>query len=281
MKPLWLINNIDDKKAPLIDAFKATGTDFKAFEFKNSHDTIDFPFEGTALRPVVLHGSKQFVEHIQKNYSDFVCPGAYGTHPENTKCSEYYPHIPQDILFNKEYFFTTWAEFCRNYQFYFDLFKATALFIRPNSGFKTFAGQPIYLNNVEDQIATLDRCTGVWYNTLILISSFKAFQANEYRFVVVENEVITGSAYNWDTKANKPEYPRECWHIANIVAKGSWQLDTAYVCDVVITPEGPKVLELNSFSCAGMYACDRMKIVEAVNKLAIKDYLELHGGNPI
>ena len=47
-----------------------------------------------------------------------------------------------------------------------------------------------------------------------------------------------------------------------------------YVCDVALLPDDTaKVIELNAFSSSGLYACDTYKIVEAVSRAAMREYL--------
>ena len=41
----------------------------------------------------------------------------------------------------------------------------------------------------------------------------------------------------------------------------------AFVLDVADTLEGPKVIEVNNFNSAGLYACDVGKIVDAVEAM--------------
>ena len=41
----------------------------------------------------------------------------------------------------------------------------------------------------------------------------------------------------------------------------------AFVLDVADTLEGPKVIEVNNFNSAGLYACDVGKIVDAIEAM--------------
>jgi len=51
-----------------------------------------------------------------------------------------------------------------------------------------------------------------------------------------------------------------------------WQPDIAYACDVGIVNGSPKIIELNSFSSSGFYACDISKIIHAIDRVAIMEY---------
>lgn len=46
-----------------------------------------------------------------------------------------------------------------------------------------------------------------------------------------------------------------------------------YVCDIALLGSGiAQVIELNAFSSSGLYACDTLKIVEAVSKAAEREH---------
>jgi hypothetical protein len=89
----------------------------------------------------------------------------------------------------------------------------------------------------------------------------------------VGDEVVTGSEYRWDNVLDvRTDYPQSCWDLANKVAKHSWCPDIAYTCDVCLVDDEPKIVELNSFSSAGLYACDLEKTIDRINKIALKEY---------
>ena len=46
-----------------------------------------------------------------------------------------------------------------------------------------------------------------------------------------------------------------------------WAPDPIFVVDVCATDDGPRLLELNSFSCSDLYGCDFEPIVDAVDEL--------------
>lgn len=146
------------------------------------------------------------------------------------------------------------------------------LFIRPNSGLKTFAGQRVTAADFDDHVSTLEQTSGVMPDTLILVSKLHDIQG-EFRFVIADGKVVTGSEYRWDGKLDiRRDWPEECEALARQVAEHEWQVDIAYTCDVALTPDGPRIVELNGFSCAGMYACDLEKVVDAVSAAAWREY---------
>lgn len=274
LKPTWLIHDYDTTEFnQLKAALKFTETPYQEVIYKSSLDTLDKSNLPPLESCIVIHGSIQFVKALA-NQGFVYTPGAYGFSKE-TDCSNYYPKIPKECLLNYPYSLTTWAELKRSKEYFKKIFFNTSLFVRPNSGNKIFVGQNIYHYNWDENIKLIEDTSSVRDETLILVSNSKIIKPNEYRFAIIEKEVVTGSMYNW-AKETSPEYPKETEELAKIVADQEWQLDGAYTCDIAFSPTGPKLIELNSFAAAGLYAMDKVKIVEAINKLAIKDYEEIY-----
>lgn len=274
MKPIWLIQNYDQEEyEKLVEALVKTDTPFKTIEYKSMMDTIDVTSMPKTNECVVIYGSIQFVNRL-KNQGLVYSPGAYGFSKQNN-CSNYFPKIPKEYLLNFPYALTTWAELKRSKDYYKQLFFNTQLFVRPNKGTKAFPGQGIYYYMWDETIAEIERSSGVTEESLVLIGNHKNISKDEYRFVIVDKKVISGSMYSWDRKS-ADGYSKEAEELAQKIADLDWQLDSAYTCDIAIAPTGPKVIELNSFSSAGLYSCDRVKVIEAINKIALKDYNEIY-----
>lgn len=274
MKPIWLIHNYDqDDYDKLVEALNKTDTPYHTIEYKSILDQIDKDVLPKSDQCVILNGSIQFV-NAMANQGNVYTPGAYGF-SKKTDCSHYFTKIPKEYLLNFPYVLTTWAELKRSKEYYKDLFFNTQLFVRPNGGNKSFPGQGIYYCYWDETISEIEKTSGVTDETLLIIGNHKSIQKNEYRFVIVDKKVVTGSSYNWSKECSQ-EYPKEAEELAQKIADLDWQLDSAYTCDIAIAPTGPKLIELNSFSCAGLYACDRLKIVEAVNKVALKDHNDVY-----
>lgn len=142
-------------------------------------------------------------------------------------------------------------------------------FLRPSADDKSFNGQvmnkPDFLDwqrtmsNMEDS-ATISK------DDIIILAPLKQIYA-EYRFYVVNGQVVTGSLY----KSRDTVVYVECREQAVIdfaqkmVEKFSPSI--AFVLDIADTPDGFKVLETNSISSSGFYAIDLGKWVNAINEL--------------
>lgn len=252
----------------LDDAVRRSGHDVHvvSWEFGQPLPQVDVGPD----QPVVLFGGHPFVRAI--NTDGRFQPGALGVN-DRTHASKYLSNLPLEWFLNSGAIFMTWAMFKQRGMNFFAQWQVKTLFIRPDSGLKTFAGQTITMENWNDTIMTLDQLSSVMPETMILVARPKDLQG-EFRFVIADGQVVTGSEYRWDGKLDiRIDYPQECFEMAQRVAQHEWQVDIAYTCDVALTDDGPKVIELNGFSCAGLYACNKDEIVKHVSAVALKEFL--------
>ena len=275
MNVKWLIDDYligyDDFEYTIVDAIKKAGHEIyvtKYIPFSANPDE-NIPYSNDDC--VVTYGTHGFVSQIQKKYS--FQPGSYCP-DDRLKCSHYMQYIDLDDLLNPEYIMIPYGEFIRrgkdHWLYYFG--KSGKIFIRPDSGSKTFAGTVMPYHDFDHEINTLNKMTSATQDTMIMISKVQEI-LGEYRFVIVNGTVITGSEYKHDGVVQYMSgYPQECFDLANKIAKQDWQVDICYTCDVAVTKNGPKIIELNSFSCAGLYACDKDAIVNAISEAAWKEY---------
>jgi hypothetical protein len=178
-------------------------------------------------------------------------------------CSDYYPKY-SDCLLNAQYILVDLQTFLNHKDFYFNALGKTA-FVRPDTGDKSFTGSVISCNTKKHD---LRRCIfeGMM-DGLILLAPTQTIE-EEYRFVVVEGKVITGSMYKtrkWGHLefAEKEMKKGAVMQYAQEVVDNHWQPCKAYTMDVCLVNGRLNVLELNSFSHAGLYKSNIKKIVEA------------------
>lgn len=238
----------------------------KYVPFSESSATI--PYKNDEC--VVIYGSISFVRQQMKNHR--FTPGGYL--PEKSMESlGYMPFMEKpELMANYNHVFTTFKDLINRKEFFYDIFNTNKIFIRPNSGFKTFTGLPIHSDEFDFEIRSLQQLKQVADDVLILVSNCKKI-AEEYRFFIVNREVITGSQYKLNDELNvKTGYSQEAYDVAVQMAKNSWQPDIAYACDVGIVNGEPKIIELNSFSSSGFYACDIPIIISAIDQVAVMEY---------
>ena len=204
-------------------------------------------------------------------------PGAYRD-LEPLQCSSYIAAINQksDILLNRHYFFLPLSELATQISFIQKQFCLLdeRIFIRPNSGNKVFSGQTINTENIENEIDLLKKTYKVDDSELCLISSNKKDLIEaEFRFVVVDGKVSAGSKYLPEEKTVK--FRHSAFTFAQKCAT-LYQPDSVFTLDVCRLNNGDyKLIELNSFSCAGLYQCDYEDIIRDVSRQAKKEWNEM------
>ena len=239
---------------------------FQCAFFKNT-PLPEIPFREEDC--VVVYGSHQFNRAIRavRNFQ----PGSLGL-VDRTEVNAYMSNLPLEWMLNREGVMTTWAQFQQRRDFWFRIFPGSRVFVRPNSGFKVFTGTTVSDAEWDNDILGLEKCTGVMSETPMMVAPAQEI-LGEFRFVVADRKVVAGSEYRWDNVLDiRRDWPEECHALAEQVAGHPWQVDVAYTCDVALTPEGAKVVELNSFSCAGLYACDLEKVVDGVSVAAWREF---------
>lgn len=214
---------------------------------------------------VVTHGTVQFCRQIDKHLGKIYCPGTYFN--RNVKSFSLFASHFGELMLNSDFYLIPYAEFVRR-----RLKPDQVVFIKPDSGMKEFTGKLIAYENFDDEISSMNQIEIVDSESLCVVAQPKRIDA-EFRYVIADREVITGSEYRWD---NVLDVRRDtlpiCDELAKHVAKIEWQADRVYVCDIAFVEGEARIVELNAFSSSGMYACDTYAVVEAVSAAALKEY---------
>jgi len=153
----------------------------------------------------------------------------------------------------------------------------TPLFIRPNSDWKLFTGDIFQKYEYEKWIKHIeeDNYQNLKLDTEVTISSVKNI-IGEWRFVIIDKEVITGSQYRLHHQLNvsgkHTDIPERACDLAYKIAYDNWQISSAYVIDICQTLDGFKIIEVNCFNASGFYECDINKIIYNANLLAEKEW---------
>ena len=226
---------------------------------------------------VIFHGSLQ---HGKRVSNTPVYPGIYLT-LDNYECFKYYGYFGDNLL-NSNYLMMGLNDVLRNKNRIFDTFKTDFIFIRPSNGFKSFPGQTLPKENFEFEFNVLSKSYGgLELDTLVVISPIQENE-EEYRFIVIDNEVVSGSLYmdrnnrkEWSAYYDKLCEDQTAFDFAIKMSK-IYQPDRAFAIDVCKLSSGEyKMIELNSFFCASMYGNDYEKVVNAVNNLCISDFNDI------
>lgn len=143
------------------------------------------------------------------------------------------------------------------------------LFVRPDSPLKPFSGRVVDVSTLT--LASLDH--GFYYDdeTLPVVVAPVKNIGNEWRFVIVRQRVVAGSAYDPITREPIPHsLDSDAAEFAAMVALELPPPSDVYVLDVCECDGQHRLLELNPFGGADLYACDADSIVDSVSAIAVR-----------
>jgi len=201
---------------------------------------------------IIYYGSLQLARKIYNKYPNVVIYCTF----DNYECTKYYAYLGGYLL-NKDYMMIPFSEFPRMRKLIFSIFgKDGKVFVRPSSGEKTFTGQLVRSLDFDADYKTLN-LYDVSHHAMIIISSPKKI-IREWRLVVCDGKVITGSLYNDATmNLDYKLYPTEVQDLATQVLAVGYEPDVVWSLDLCETDDGKyHLLEIGGFSCAGMYEGD-------------------------
>lgn len=143
-------------------------------------------------------------------------------------------------------------------------------FIKPSTDQKAFnAGILKKGKQIQEFVYAQTHQSG-FKDELIVIADCKKIYA-EYRFFVVNGQIITGSQYRNEHKLHiSDQVSSSVFKVAQAYAK-LYQPHDIFTLDIADTPQGYKIVEYNCWACSGLYACDRNKLFSTVH-----DYVAHH-----
>jgi hypothetical protein len=213
--------------------------------------------------PVVFHGSLGNAHAIRSRVQAWR-PGAYCA-TDAFHCSAWYPRAEKWLLHRRYAIVPASQLVAEPDQAYDRVGALDEAFVRPDSPLKPFAGRVLARHAVS--LAALDH--GFYYDDEhlpVVVAPLRSV-GQEWRFVVVDREVVAGSGYLADGRKAVAQAPdSEAWRFAAAIASEMEPPEPVYVLDVCATPEGLALLELNPFSGADLYACDTSVVVAEVSR---------------
>jgi hypothetical protein len=231
---------------------------------------------------IIFQGSIQVALQLQ-HFHKWV-PGPWLT-SENYQCTTYFAHLGK-YLFNDPYVLLPREEVKRRVNWlYYDAFGKYErdLFFRPSSGLKTFSAG-VY------SLAEIDRpaFSSLWGwvtdftdpESMIVIAPAKEIRG-EWRFICADHQIITGCQYEREGDLKfAPGYPAEAKALADQIAQEKFQPDPMYIIDICQAGEERFnkffLLEINSFSCGGLYACEMEPIVRKASEIALREWNDIY-----
>jgi hypothetical protein len=149
--------------------------------------------------------------------------------------------------------------------------RLTEAFVRPVDDSKYFAGrvfEPGEFAEWQRRLCDIkqDLGTSLTPDSLIQTSPPKRIQA-EYRYWIVGDEIITRSQYERGPQVLYSSDVDLRLDVFVRAAVADWQPHRAFVIDVCDTPDGPRIVEINTINAAGLYAADVQRLVHALEAL--------------
>ena len=219
-------------------------------------------------KPVIFNGSITMAKLVAPQLIEQGCAPVVYSSWENYLCTAYYPTL-SEFLFNDNYVMVPLKEVDRRKYFFYGIFgREATIFLRPNDGDKSFKGGLIDLQDFEK-----------WYDPalghdLAIVSSPKNIRG-EWRFVCSKHqEIIAWSCYRYGGLITRvPSAPNGAVKLCQTILDTGYFPDSVFCVDIVEDNDGNFwLMELNSFSSAGLYACKKEQIVKRVSEIALDDW---------
>lgn len=271
MKPTWLIERgvFPDQANALQEEAARQGFACHEITYRPGKDPPNeivgrVPSEVDAC--VVFLGTLPLMRQIQL-HRQWV-PGGW-CNVDHLACSTYYPHFRRYLL-NCDHVVVSAIEAIRQRdQLFSERGVDDELFVRPDAVQKTFPGTAVFRDNFADAIAAArydPECR-------IVVSSPKEI-GSEWRLVVVDDKVVAASKYrDHGAIAIEAGCPEEVLAFAGeVLDKTTWRPDRAFIMDVCESSGDLAMVELNSFSCSGLYRCDLAEVIRAASTAAESDW---------
>ncbi len=283
MKVKWLIEDYehDSSLQPLMDEVRKQGMELSVVKYEpwESGEFNQYPNEDC----VIFYGTLNLGRQLQKQKKWI--PGVYCNF-QKLCCITYYSYWGK-YLFNNDYIMLPMMEIKRREDYVFDMLGVDdCIFIRPNSGAKTFTGQILKREEIDQEFKLFANYAAKPLDQIITVISSPKVIEKEWRFAVVDKKVVACSQYRDFAKEkvsdNKKEYELFIVEgseagakiLAEKIAEEEWQPDIAYTLDICKSNGEYYLLEANSFSCSGLYESEPEPIVREISKAALREWEE-------
>lgn len=140
-------------------------------------------------------------------------------------------------------------------------------FMRPTGNTKLFSGQQVSKEEFYSLKRREMKGMSAYTGQPIMISPLQTIHA-EYRFFVVQQQIVTYSSYQYEGSLNTLVKPTPELIQYTLDRIHQFALAEAFVIDVAETTNGFKVVEYNNINTSGLYGCDEVALVSALNQLA-------------
>lgn len=236
--------------------------------------TDDFMDEGSG--PIMVYGLPLLVREV---ISQPWYPGTYPSAWSENTFGELSPAawmstVPVELLLNPDHVFIPVQTLNNNAETYSALFNHTKLFIKDNDSFKSFPAAVLNDGTVSDYLTFYKNERYIKYNSFVMVSSEKVIDS-EHRFIIVDNKIVSHSTYMLANESNiYREVPQQAIDFVNQNLDKIKITGGVYVLDIAMSQGLPKIIDINAFSCAELYACDLEAVVRAISAKASADFMD-------
>lgn len=267
----WIIDKyIFDDMVPH-DVFEKLGIEYHEMEYIPFQQDYYFPYSEDDC--VITYGTVNCVKRLKQYFGTFL-------REENLKYHVYSSNynVPSDYFLNHDHFFVPFRFLRENGDEIYSRFGRDSIFIRPDNGSKSFTGNVIPKRNFDYEMDAMKQLYNTSEDELILVSTPKRI-LEEARFIICGDEAIANSRYQIDGihKTDTNTSGESIDFVNTIMERQYWVPEELFTLDVALTDEGPKIVELNSFSCAGWYDCDEELIIDKVSNFVYHMWKEQNG----
>jgi len=220
--------------------------------------------------PVVAFTSLEMVKLLQSQrpqwFPSVWCDG------ERFSCHAYYAKWGEFSV-QKNYAFMPLSEIKRRKEWVYKTFSIDGkVFIRPDDNFKSFTGEVVH-EGMFDKFYDMAGFYGKVDDKLAIVSSPVKIHA-EWRFIIADNKVLTGSTYRIDGKVEKQSSwePGAAEFAETVAVSNGGGPHRIYVMDICRTDEGYRLMEIGPVNAAGLYACNLIAFVQKASEIALEEW---------
>jgi hypothetical protein len=288
MTPKWIFEKDayhDGNTEAMIARCKSLGIPHGKVDFVlfGNADHIKWPFGDDEA--VIAYGSMGLIQYINRHKRWY--PGSWCDF-QKLRCTSYLAHWGKFSV-QQNYTFLPLYEVRRLKEQLFHRYGLDDhVFIRPDTNDKIFHGEKVCYEQFEKWFSVAQIYQPA-PEQLTMVSTPSNIQM-EWRFIIGDRQVVTGSRYvhtNDGNVAHAPVGEHELDGEAALFALGvshssEWEpapmycLDVCQVLDPATLEKSFKLLECGSINCAGLYKCDLTAVMEVAEKIAMREWSELH-----
>lgn len=214
---------------------------------------------------VMFSGTYSLMRHIQLHYP--WVPGGW-CNAERFDCRRYYPCFGQHLLNHSHAVMALEEAMSRVGEIFAQFGSEGRVFVRPCGVQKTFTGR------CEDRGGFVLALESARYAKEPVLIAPPQEIAREWRVVIARGCFVAASQYKSEgCHDESPGCPQDVrTFVEGLLAEVPYRPDPIYIMDICVSGSKLYLLELNSFSCSGLYQCDPSAVVKAVKELTIEEW---------